>query len=149
MIEPQWAALFGPDCMICGKENAGFTDYDLRLRGCGPCLQMSCVPYDDTWMRCVPKLRSCMMEIMYLRMVPRSRPTEKRNAWAPSISIPLYYAPPMEEVVRECFDLREKIKAGIPNAVVEFDAYVSKRRAIVRGIVEHADLCYDLEAKLT
>ncbi|KAG8983958.1 hypothetical protein FRB93_006870 [Tulasnella sp. JGI-2019a] len=109
MSEPQWAVLFGPDCMICGKENAEFTDYDLRLRGCGPCLRKSCVPFGVVYTRCLPELRFRLRELVSRRMVPRSR--SKKNAWASPNAGVLYYTLAIEEIGSKFLDLKYQIGA--------------------------------------
>ncbi|KAG9003540.1 hypothetical protein FRB94_003060 [Tulasnella sp. JGI-2019a] len=174
MTEPQWAALFGYDCMICWKEKAALTNYELRLRGCVACIRKTCLSFGELFKRCWPGLREQLHEIVGRELVigtepQRNKPcpklsqgrkggrsrfmppkfiTDRRQRWSSILAGgALHYAPTIEQIGSEVLDFKERIAAGVPDAEAEYEEYVHKRRSIVHATISHADLCRDIDAQ--
>ncbi|KAG9040797.1 hypothetical protein FS837_000176 [Tulasnella sp. UAMH 9824] len=131
--EPQWAALlFSWECLICGTAKATNINWNLRLRGCRPCLETNLIS-SETAYQAYPNMDN-LGDV--LRLIPHTArlshdiPTKKYGMiqYTARRSMPrLYYSAHIKKMVEIWTGYQLRIEYGIPGAHHEFVQYKERR----------------------
>ncbi|KAJ7185456.1 hypothetical protein C8R46DRAFT_982058 [Mycena filopes] len=137
MSEQQWAhLLYGPaQCQSCGAKGVQRVDFGLRRRACTRCLKANLVVTSSF------KKRYPHLEKSLLNLIPYTHIGGSAHGHASRSNF--YWNEDIEEMAETVARYDRDIHMRIAGAQKALDDFIAQRVALVKAVVDHADVCTD------